>query len=113
MEWTDRHCRVFHRTLTRSAVLYTEMVTARAVKHGNRAKLLGFDQREQPVVLQLGGSEPAILAEATKIGEDFGYSAINLIAAAHQTACRAEILALASWLRQNWWRNVSPRCKRV
>ena len=78
MEWTDRHCRVFHRSLTRSAVLYTEMVTARAVKHGNRDKLLGFDHGEQPVVLQLGGSEPAILAEATKIGEDYGYSAVNL-----------------------------------
>jgi len=78
MEWTDRHCRVFHRTLTRSAVLYTEMVTARAIKHGDRNKLLDFSPHEQPVVLQLGGSEPKILAEATKIGEDFGYSAINL-----------------------------------
>ena len=78
MEWTDRHCRVFHRTLTRSAVLYTEMVTARAIKHGDRHKLLDFSPQEQPVVLQLGGSEPAILAEAAKIGEDFGYSAINL-----------------------------------
>ena len=78
MDWTDRHCRVFHRTLTRAAMLYTEMVTARAVKHGDRAKLLGFNQREQPVVLQLGGSEPAVLAEAAKIGEDFGYGAINL-----------------------------------
>ena len=78
MEWTDRHCRVFHRVLSRSAVLYTEMVTGRAVKHGDRAKLLGFSPQEQPVVLQLGGSEPVILAEAAKIGEDFGYSAINL-----------------------------------
>ncbi|MFO1034401.1 MAG: tRNA dihydrouridine(20/20a) synthase DusA [Hyphomicrobiales bacterium] len=78
LDWTDRHCRVFHRTLSRSAVLYTEMVTARAVKHGNRDKLLGFSPVEQPVVLQLGGSEPAILAEAAKIGEDWGYSAINL-----------------------------------
>ncbi|MEO9169220.1 MAG: tRNA dihydrouridine(20/20a) synthase DusA [Aestuariivirga sp.] len=78
MEWTDRHCRVFHRSLTRSAVLYSEMVTARAIKHGDRHKLLDFSPQEQPVVLQLGGSEPAILAEAAKIGEDFGYSAINL-----------------------------------
>ncbi len=78
MEWTDRHCRVFHRTLARSAVLYTEMVTARAIKHGDRRKLLVFSPQEQPVVLQLGGSEPTILAEAAKIGEDFGYSAINL-----------------------------------
>jgi tRNA-dihydrouridine synthase A len=78
MDWTDRHCRVFHRTLTRHAVLYTEMVTALAVKHGDRQKLLGFDQTEHPLALQLGGSEPALLAEAAKIGEDFGYDQINI-----------------------------------
>ena len=78
MDWTDRHCRFFHRILSRSAVLYTEMVTGRAVKHGDRGKLIGFSAQEQPVVLQLGGSETDILAEAAKIGEEFGYSAINL-----------------------------------
>lgn len=78
MDWTDRHCRVFHRALSRHAVLYTEMVTARAVKHGDRAKLLDFDAREQPLVLQLGGSEPEILAEAARVGEDWGYREINL-----------------------------------
>jgi tRNA-dihydrouridine synthase A len=78
MDWTDRHCRFFHRVLSRHAVLYTEMVTARAVKHGDRDRLLGFDPTEQLVVLQLGGSEPDILAEAAKVGEDWGYSAINL-----------------------------------
>ena len=78
MDWTDRHCRVFHRTLTSTALLYTEMVTALAVKHGDREKLLGFDSVEQPLALQLGGSDPKILAEAAKIGEDFGYSEINL-----------------------------------
>ena len=78
MDWTDRHCRVFHRTLSRSAVLYTEMVTGRAVEYGNREKLLGFSSQEQPVVLQLGGSEPALMAAAAKIGEDFSYSAVNL-----------------------------------
>jgi tRNA-dihydrouridine synthase A len=78
MDWTDRHCRIFHRTLTRAAVLYTEMVTAPAVIHGDRQKLLGFDAGEHPVVLQLGGSEPAKLAEASRIGEGFGYDAINL-----------------------------------
>ncbi len=78
MDWTDRHCRVFHRALTRHALLYTEMVTALAVKHGNREKLLGFDAREQPLALQLGGSDPAILAEAARIGEDWGYCEINL-----------------------------------
>ncbi len=78
MDWTDRYCRLFHRALSRHAVLYTEMVTARAVKHGDRAKLLDFDAREQPLVLQLGGSEPDILAEATRVGEDWGYREINL-----------------------------------
>jgi tRNA-dihydrouridine synthase A len=78
MDWTDRHARFFHRVLSRAAVLYTEMVTARAVKHGDRQKLLGFSPEEQPLVLQLGGSEPDILAEAARVGEDWGYSAINL-----------------------------------
>ncbi len=78
MDWTDRHCRVFHRMLTHHALLYTEMVTALAVKHGNREKLLGFDAREQPLALQLGGSDPVILAEAARIGEDWGYGEINL-----------------------------------
>jgi tRNA-dihydrouridine synthase A len=78
MDWTDRHCRFFHRQLSRHAVLYTEMVTARAVVHGDRTKLLDFDVREQPLVLQLGGSEPEFLAEAARIGEGWGYSAINL-----------------------------------
>ncbi len=78
MDWTDRHCRFFHRALTRHAVLYTEMVTALAIKHGDKHKLLDFDGREQPVVLQLGGSEPQVLAEAARIGEEWGYSEINL-----------------------------------
>jgi tRNA-dihydrouridine synthase A len=78
MEWTDRHCRVFHRQLTHHALLYTEMVTAQAVRHGDRHRLLAFDTREQPVGLQLGGSDPVLLAEAARIGEDFGYSEINL-----------------------------------
>jgi tRNA-dihydrouridine synthase A len=78
MDWTNRHCRVFHRALTRHAVLYTEMVTALAVKHGDRAKLLDFDAGEEPVALQLGGSDPALLAEAARIGEDWGYCEVNL-----------------------------------
>jgi tRNA-dihydrouridine synthase A len=78
MDWTDRHCRVFHRQLTRHALLYTEMVTAQAIRHGNRERLLGFDPSEQPVALQLGGSDPAMLAEASRIGEDYGYCEINL-----------------------------------
>ena len=78
MDWTDRHCRFFHRQISRSAVLYTEMVTALAIRHGDREKLLGFEQFEQPVVLQLGGSDPKLLAEAAKIGENYGYAEINL-----------------------------------
>ena len=78
MDWTDRHCRVFHRQLTRRALLYTEMVTTGAVIHGDRARLIGFDAVEHPVALQLGGSDPAALATSAKIGEDFGYDEINL-----------------------------------
>ncbi len=78
MDWTDRHCRAFHRTLSRRARLYTEMVTAEALLHGDRDRLLGFDAVEHPVALQLGGSEPARLAAAARIGEDYGYDEINL-----------------------------------
>ena len=78
MDWTDTHCRVLHRLLTRNALLYTEMVTAEAVLRGNRTRMLGFDASEHPVALQLGGSEPAKLAEAAKIAQDFGYDEINL-----------------------------------
>ena len=78
MDWTDRHCRVFHRQMTRRALLYTEMVTALAIRHGDRERLLGFDSREQPVALQIGGSDPKLLAEAAKWGEDYGYREINL-----------------------------------
>ncbi len=78
MEWTDRHCRVLHRLLTRHARLYTEMVTAEAAIRGDRARLLGFSRDEHPVALQLGGAEPERLAEAARIGEGFGYDEINL-----------------------------------
>lgn len=78
MDWTDRHCRAFHRALSRRAVLYTEMLTSAAVVHGNREHLLGFDQLEHPVALQLGGSDPSELATAAKIGEESGYREINL-----------------------------------
>ena len=70
MDWTDRHCRTFHRLLAPRALLYTEMVTAQAVIHGDRARLLGFDPGEHPLALQLGGSEPAGLAAAARIGAD-------------------------------------------
>ena len=78
MDWTDRHCRFFHRQLTRRARLYTEMVTSAAIKHGDRQRLLGFHPVEHPVALQLGGSDPEELARASEIGLSFGYNEINL-----------------------------------
>ncbi len=78
MDWTDRHCRYFHRLLSRETLLYTEMVTAKAVIHGMRERLLGFHPAEHPVALQLGGSDPAELAQATRIAADFGYDEVNL-----------------------------------
>jgi tRNA-dihydrouridine synthase A len=78
MDWTDRHCRRLHRGLSVSARLYTEMLTAAAIIHGDQERLLGFDRADHPVALQLGGAEPAQLAEAARIGEDFGYDEINL-----------------------------------
>ena len=78
MDWTDRHCRVFHRTIAPDALLYTEMVTSGAVIHGERGRLLGFHPAEHPVGLQLGGSEPEALREAAAIGAAWGYDEINL-----------------------------------
>jgi tRNA-dihydrouridine synthase A len=78
MDWSDRHCRFFHRQMTKRALLYTEMVTAQAIRYGDRERLIGFDWREQPVALQIGGSDPKLLSEAARWGEDFGYSEINL-----------------------------------
>lgn len=78
MDWTDRHDRFFLRLISRRALLYTEMVTTGAVLHGDRERLLGFDASEHPVAVQLGGSEPADLAEAARIAADFGYDEVNL-----------------------------------
>jgi tRNA-dihydrouridine synthase A len=78
MEWTDRHCRFFHRLLTRRALLYTEMITTGAVLHGDRTRLLAFDPFEHPVALQLGGSDPAALAECARICADLGFDEVNL-----------------------------------
>jgi tRNA-dihydrouridine synthase A len=78
MDWTDRHCRAFHRAITSRALLYTEMITSAAIKHGRREQLLGFSPLEQPVALQLGGADPEELALAARIGEQFGYCEVNL-----------------------------------
>lgn len=78
MGWTDRHCRFLHRLISPNVLLYSEMVTARAILHGDKNRLLGFDDRERPPALQLGGSNPAELAKTARIGEDIGYDEINL-----------------------------------
>ncbi|MCP4380250.1 MAG: tRNA dihydrouridine(20/20a) synthase DusA [Hyphomicrobiales bacterium] len=78
MDWTDRHCRFFHRQLTRHALLHTEMIVTEAVLHGDRDRLLGFSPAEHPLALQIGGSDPAKLARAARIGQDHGYDEINL-----------------------------------
>ena len=78
MDWTDRHCRAFHRGLTARARLYTEMITTGAVLNGDRERLMGFSAVEHPVALQLGGSEPGAVAAAARIGEDLGYDEVNL-----------------------------------
>ena len=78
MDWTDRHCRVFHRTMSRHALLYTEMVTTGAIIFGPRERLLRFDPSEHPVAVQLGGSEPEALATSARICADLGYAEINL-----------------------------------
>ena len=78
LDWTDRHCRVFHRTLSRRARLYTEMVTTGAILHGDQEKLLGFNACEHPVALQLGGSDPEALRKSVAAAEAFGYDEYNL-----------------------------------
>ena len=78
MDWTDRHCRYFHRLLAPSALLYTEMVTTGAVLHGDRERLIGYNEEEHPLALQLGGSDPADLAECARITQRGGYDEVNL-----------------------------------
>ena len=95
MDWTDRHCRSFHRGLTRRGRLYSEMLTAAAAIHGDRARLLAFDPAQHPVALQLGGSLPTELAAAARIGEDFGYDEINLNVGCPSDRCGAAASAPA------------------
>src|SRR5215471_15479085 len=78
MEWTDRHCRFFHRLLTRRALLYTEMLTTGAVLHGDRGRLLHYNASEHPLALQLGGADPPALAQCARIAADLGFDEINL-----------------------------------
>ena len=78
IDWSDRHYRVFARQMTRHALLYTEMIVAEAILRGDRERLLGFDALEHPVALQLGGNDPAKMAQAARIGAEFGYDEINM-----------------------------------
>ncbi|MBQ0782856.1 MAG: tRNA-dihydrouridine synthase, partial [Amphritea sp.] len=78
MEWTDRHCRYFHRIISQNAVLYTEMVTTGALIHGDRERFLQYNPQEHPLALQLGGSNPVDLTTCTQMAEDFGYDEVNL-----------------------------------
>lgn len=78
LDWTDKHCRYFHRLLTKQAVLYTEMVTTGAILHGDRERHLRFNAEEHPLALQLGGSEPQEMAECARIAEDYGYDEVNI-----------------------------------
>src|SRR5215212_5303152 len=96
MDWTDRHCRFFHRLLSRRARLYTEMVTTGAVIHGARERLLGFSAEEHPVAIQLGGSAPRELAVAARIGAELGYDESTSMSAAPRTACRTAVSGRAS-----------------
>ena len=78
MDWTDRHERYFLRLFSRHILLYTEMITTGAILHGDRERLLGYDAREHPLALQVGGSDPEALAECARIGQDYGYDEVNL-----------------------------------
>ncbi len=78
MDWTDRHCRYFMRLLSPGALLYTEMITAAAIHHGDAGKLLRYDRAEHPIAVQLGGSDPALMAEAARLAADAGYDEINI-----------------------------------
>jgi len=108
MEWTDRHCRFFHRLMTRRALLYTEMVTTGAVLRGDRAALIGFDPFEHPVALQLGGSDPRALAQCARIAQD-PEEALETFAGALE---RARVDALVVHARKAWLKGLSPRQNR-
>ncbi|WP_455478415.1 tRNA dihydrouridine(20/20a) synthase DusA [Bartonella sp. B10] len=99
--WTDRHCRFFYRLLTKKALLYTEMVVADAVIHGDREQILAFNHREHPVALQLGGSDPQKLAEAARIAEDFGYDEINLNVGCPSNRVQAGVFGACLMLHPN------------
>ena len=100
MEWTDRHCRSFHRSLSKEAILYTEMVTTGALIHGDVPRHLDYSQEQHPVVLQLGGSEPNDLARSAELAQQWGYDEIDLVVV-RLSVCNAVHLVHALWLSPN------------
>ena len=110
MDWTDRHCRVFHRLLSARALLYTEMLTTGAVIHGDRQRLLGFDAAEHPVALQLGGSDPDDLARAAEIGARFGYDEINLNCGCPSDRVQDGRFGACLMAELSWSRGALPPC---
>lgn len=113
LDWTDRHCRYFYRQFSRCALLYSEMAVADAVIHGPRDRLLGFDRREQPLALQLGGADPQKLAEAARIGADFGYSEINLNAGCPSDRVQAGAFGACLMLEPDKTANIIAAIKRA
>ena len=111
MDWTDRHCRHFHRLMTRRAMLYTEMVTAPAIVHGPFDRLLAHGAPEHPVALQLGGSDPAELAAAVRIATPFGYDEINLNVGCPSDRVQSGCFGAVLMERPALWPNVWPRCR--
>ena len=112
MDWTDRHCRFFHRQLTRRALLHTEMITADAILHGDKDRLLGFSAEEHPVALQLGGSDPAKLARAAAIGADWGYDEINLNVGCPSDRVQSGTFGACLMRTPRWSPTASPRSRR-
>jgi len=110
MDWTDRHCRYFHRLLSRHALLYTEMVTTGALIHGDVPRHLDFNAEEHPVALQLGGSDAGELAQSARLGERWGYDEINLNCGCPSELFSAAHLGLASWPSRDSWLTASRRC---
>ena len=110
MDWTDRHCRYFHRRFTRRALLYTEMVTTGAVLRGDRARLSAFHPEERPVALQLGGSVPAELAAAAAIGRELGFDEVNLNVGCPSDRVQSGCFGAALMRTPSWWPNAPRRC---
>ena len=109
LDWTDRHCRYFHRLMTRQTLLYTEMVTTGAIIHG-KGDYLGYSEQEHPLALQLGGSNPADLARCARLAEERGYDGSTSTSAAPPIGCKTAASAPASWANPHWWPIASRRC---